>query len=227
MERTIGYIRVSTNEQAESGLSLKSQQKKIQAYCELYGLALDDLLTDTTSGKSINGRPAFKRLVFLAETNQVEHVVILKLDRMARNTKEAIEVAELFARKGVNLHSVSERIDTSSAGGRLFFTLMAAVAQWEREVIVERTKAALDVRRQNGQRISGQAPYGQLFNDSGGLIPDLDEQQIIALAKKFQKQGLTLSAIAQALARSGCRNRNGNGFDKNAISGMLKERKIT
>jgi DNA invertase Pin-like site-specific DNA recombinase len=222
MERTIGYIRVSTDEQAESGLSLESQRKKVQAYCDLYGLALEDLLTDTTSGKSINGRPAFKRLLFLAETNQVEHVVILKLDRMARNTREAIEVAELFASKGVNLHSVSERIDTSSAGGRLFFTLMAAVAQWEREVIVERTKAALDVRRQNGQRISGQAPYGFRFDEDGGVVVDWGEQGTIETVKALRAQGLSLNKISEHLKAHGFRNRNGNGFDKSAVSEMLK-----
>jgi len=80
------------------------------------------------------------RVLDMVKGGKVDNVVILKLDRLARNVKEAVEVADLLQKKGVALHSISEKLDTGSASGRLFYNILSAMGQWEREVIAERTR---------------------------------------------------------------------------------------
>lgn len=116
------------------------------------------------SGKSISGRPSIQRVLELISSKKAQHVVILKLDRLARNLKEACEISELMQKKGCNLHSISEKIDAGSTTGKLFYHMISAMAEWERGVISERTVTALSLKKSKGERISRHAPYGFQFN---------------------------------------------------------------
>src|SRR5580693_8604724 len=109
---TIGYVRVSTDKQAERGCSLEAQAEKIRAMA-------------------------------LVDAGKVKAVIVAKLDRLTRSVKDLCELLERFERKGVALVSVAESLDTGSAAGRLVLNIMAAVSQWEREAIGERTRDAL------------------------------------------------------------------------------------
>lgn len=176
-ERTVGCARVSTPGQVEEGYSLEAQRKKIMAYCELHDMRLIEIIEDAGfSGKSIAGRPGIQRVLALVKPGKVDNVVILKLDRLARNVKEAVEIADLLQKKGVALHSITERLDTGSSSGRLFYNILSAMSQWEREVIAERTRSALAVKRDKGERMSRHVPYGYAV-DSEVTLSKLTESR--------------------------------------------------
>src|SRR6202048_4346964 len=157
--RAIGYVRVSTDRQAELGVSLEAQGEKIRAMSVVHDAELLDIIVDSgESAKSLQ-RPGMERLLALVDGKQVQAVIIAKLDRLTRSVKDLCELLELFECRGVALISVAESLDTSSAAGRLVITIMGAVSQWEREAISERTKDALRHKRGKRERI-GNIKFG-------------------------------------------------------------------
>jgi site-specific DNA recombinase len=222
MNRTIGYTRVSTTDQADFGYSLEAQEAKIRAYCDLHDLGPVTILSDTGSGKSMNGRTQMQTIMERVRSGKVDNVVIFRLDRLARNTRDALELAELFQKHNVSLHSISEKLDTGSATGRLFYTILSAMAAWERETISERTKTALSVKRDKGQRISRHAPFGFSFDNDGNLVTVDSEQKIIVQAKRLHTKGESVRAIGLRLASKGLLNRNGKPFGKTEVWKMLQ-----
>ena len=151
--RTIGYARVSTDKQADRGVSLDAQTEKIRAMAVVHGAELADIIVEAgESAKSLN-RPGMQRLLALVDSGDVQAVIVAKLDRLTRSVKDLCELLERFERRGVALISVAESLDTGSAAGRLVLNIMTAVSQWEREAIGERTRDALSHKRTNGERV--------------------------------------------------------------------------
>ncbi len=213
----VGYARVSHIDQLE-GVSLDAQRAKIEAYCDLHGLELAHIYSDEgISAKDTVNRPAAQAVLELIRTKKVSGVVILKLDRLVRNTKDAIEIAHLCKARGVALHSISEKIDTDSAIGEFFFTLMAALAQLERKQVGERTAVALRHKRENGEKTGGYIPFGfDVIVDGKGekvvkrLVPNRREQAAMELMGRLRRRGCTLLRIAAELERRGIRTKRGN-----------------
>ncbi len=222
MESTIGYIRVSTINQAQEGISLEAQRRKIEAYCNLHDLHLTEIMEDAgISGKSVNGRPGIQLVIDKVKSRKVDNVVVYKLDRLARNLKEACEISELMQKKGVALHSISEKIDTGSATGKLFYHILSAMNQWEREVISERTVTALSLKKSKGERISRFAPYGYKFNGDNIVSVD-NEQEVIQIVKHMAAKRYTIKSIINYLAQQGYSNRKGNNFGISEVWKMKK-----
>ena len=173
---TIGYVRVSTDRQAEQGVSLEAQEAKIRAMATVQGAELIDVIVDGgESDKSLN-RLGLQRLMELVNSGKVQAVIIAKLDRLTRSVKDLCGLPELFEKRKVALISVAEALDTGSAAGRLVITIMGAVSQWEREAIGERTRDALRHKRSNGERV-GNIEYGyRLSSDGRYLEPEPTEQ---------------------------------------------------
>ena len=129
--QAIGYVRVSTDRQAEQGVSLEAQEAKIRAMATVHGADLGDVIVDGgESAKSLN-RPGLQRLLALINTGKVQAVIVAKLDRLTRSVKDLCGLLELFEKRKVALISVAESLDTGSAAGRLVITIMGAVSQWE------------------------------------------------------------------------------------------------
>ena len=139
----IGYARVSREEQAREGVSLDAQRARVTAYAQAKGLELVGILTDEgLSGKDL-ARPALEDLVARCQRGEVGHVIVWKLDRLTRRTHHLLSLVEdLFHTRGIELHSVSESLDTSTPHGRFVLTLFGGLAQMEREQIVDRTRSA-------------------------------------------------------------------------------------
>ena len=140
MEKAVAYIRVSTAEQAKEGVSLEVQAKKAAAYADLNDLELVETFADEgISAKSIKGRAGLQAALAALQSGESRHLIVFKLDRLARNTVETLEMAEQMKSWGAVLHSISEKLDTDSAIGKFFFTLIASLAEMERNIIAERT----------------------------------------------------------------------------------------
>jgi len=223
MLKAVGYIRVSTEEQSREGISLEMQSNKIRKYAELNDLDLIDIVKDAgISAKSIKGRPGIQAVLEKVKARKVEVVIVYKLDRLARNTVECLEMAKLMDKAGVALHSISEKLDTQSALGRFFFTLTASLAEMERNIISERTAAALQQKKANGQFTGGEPPYGFTVGDNGVLIPDTGEQGIIENIKCLRNAGCSTRGIAELLVLQGVGTRKGTAFTQTQIVRILK-----
>jgi len=133
--KTIGYVRVSTDRQADTGVSLEAQESKIRAMATVRGCDLDEVVVDGGESAKDLKRPGVERLLALVSAGKVDAVIVAKLDRLTRSVKDLCALLELFEKRKVALISVAESLDTSSAAGRLVITIMGAVSQWEREAI--------------------------------------------------------------------------------------------
>jgi len=221
--KAIGYVRVSTTDQADNGESLHMQESKIKAMAEVQGAELSQVVMDAgESAKSLN-RPGMARLLELVSSRSVDAVIVLKLDRLTRSVRDLADLLDLFDRSGVSLVSVSESLDTGTAAGRLVLNVMASVAQWEREIIAERTREALASKKARGERI-GTVPFGYaLAADGVGLVESLEEQRIIARITELREGGYTLRAIADELNRQGYRTRSGSAWRHQYVAAIAKE----
>jgi DNA invertase Pin-like site-specific DNA recombinase len=223
--RVIGYVRVSTEEQATEGVSMDAQRGRIKAWCEANGgtLADDDLFVDAgISGKRADNRPGLQAALAAATGGPGVVLVIYSLSRLARSTRDTINIAERLERAGADLVSLSERIDTTSAAGKMVFRMLAVLAEFERDLVSERTKGAIAHKRSLGERI-GQIPYGaSLGGDGRRLIPNEHEREVIATMRQWRAAGWSLCRIARELNGRGIATKNGRaGWSHKSVASVL------
>ncbi len=213
----IAYTRVSTGEQATEGVSLGAQREQVIAYCKINGLRLQRIYCDAgLSGKNTTGRPAALEVLDLIRRREVDGLVVCKLDRLVRSTRDALDVASLCRKRDVALHSIAERLDTSTSMGTFFFTLMAALGELERETIADRTRTSLRHMRAQGLKTGGSVPFGFSVRQrrrSGKrvryLVANRAEQAVVRLAIRLRRTGGTLRSIAAELTRRRIRTKQG------------------
>ena len=200
----IGYVRVSTEKQADFGVSLEAQTAKIRAMAVVQGADLADVLVDAgESAKSLH-RPGMAQLLALVDAGPIDTVIIAKLDRLTRSVADLAELLKRFERRGVSLVSVADSLDTRSAAGRLVLNIMVSVSQWEREAIGERTRDAMRHKRAKGERV-GTLPFGaRLAADGVQLEADEAEQGLLSHMRALKADGFTTRRIAAELNRLGC-----------------------
>jgi site-specific DNA recombinase len=220
--KTIGYVRVSTDEQAREGISLEAQKAKIAAYCELNDLELVQIIEDAgKSGKDLN-REGIQTLMCEIKAHRVDAVVVYKLDRLSRRVRDTLSLMDLIEKKNLAFHSITERIDTKSAMGKFFLNIMASMNQWERDAISERTKDALQHKISKNER-AGQIPYGwTLAEDGKTLLPNDLEQEAITLIQRLHGKGYTLRAICVELAKEGHKS-TGKTWHPQTVSNILRK----
>lgn len=220
--RAVAYVRVSTEKQADHGVSLEAQQAKVRAYAELYGLDLVDVVVDAgLSAKSLE-RPGLRAALGQLTAGRADALLVCKLDRLTRSVRDLGELVErYFAGGRWALLSVSEQIDTRTAGGRLVLNVLGAVSQWEREAIGERTSAALQHKQSLGEYIGGAVPFGFRL-DGPRLVEDGSEQVVIREARRLRSEGLSLRGVARALEERGHRSRAGRLLAPVQVARMLE-----
>lgn len=206
--KAIGYIRVSTTGQAEDGVSLDAQEAKVRAWAELNDADEVVIFRDEgISGKRSDNRPGLQEALSIAKKGDA--LVVYSLSRLTRCTKDALVLSENLSWKEVDLVSLSEKIDTTSAAGKMVFRMLAVLAEFERDQISDRTRFALAHKKANGEKTGGYVPFGYTVED-GRLIEDTSEQKALGLIRDLRAKGYALRAICDELAKEGYRTRRGN-----------------
>src|SRR5215469_445208 len=219
---TIGYVRVSTDRQADLGVSLEAQEAKIRAMATVRGCELDEVIVDGGESAKDLKRPGVERLVALVEAGKVEALIVAKLDRLTRSVKDLCALLELFEKRKVALISVAESLDTGSAAGRLVMTIMGAVSQREREAIGERTRDALRRKRSQGRRVGNIAVGSRLADDGEYLEADPIEQAALTEIRRLRSEGTSLRGIAATLNHRAYRTRRGTPWRLESVARVLK-----
>lgn len=209
-KRVVGYVRVSTDEQ---NLSPEGQRNALAAWCAANGAELVAVFTDhgVSGGAAIADRPG----LLAALAAMLEHgagvLLAAKRDRLARDTMVAAMLEREAARCGATVRTVDGAGDGDSPEAMLMRRMVDAFAEYERLLIRARTKSALRVKRDRGERVSGVAPFGYRF-EAGRVVADAAEQRVVALVRAYRAEGLTLRAVADRLAANGILPRNGGAW---------------
>lgn len=215
----IAYIRVSTDDQA---LGPNAQRSAIQAFARRQGIEIagwhDDL--GVSGAADIDDCPGLVAAVTSLRTAKAGVLLVAKRDRLARDVVKAALVERLAENAGAIVVSAAGEGSGDSPTDVLMRQIVDAFSQYERALIRTRTRAALAVKRDRGQRISRHAPYGYRF-DGGRVVPDDAEQRVIARARALKAQGMTFEAVAGELEVDGMLTRQGRPFAPSAVFKML------
>nr|WP_320133185.1 recombinase family protein [uncultured Holophaga sp.] len=218
--RVIGYCRVSTSDQADFGVSLDAQTEKIRGWCEVHGYEAGEILVDRgLSGGRSDNRPALQEALRLI--GRGDSLVVYSLSRLARSTRDTLAIAESLERRGADLVSLSERIDTTSSTGKMVFRLLAVLSEFERDVVSERTSMAMRHLRSCGRYTGGFEPYGYRSVE-GALQVVPEEMETIRLIHHLRGEGESLRSISKRLSGHGIQSRAGKPLHPALIARILK-----
>lgn len=218
--RAIGYCRVSTADQADFGVSLDAQTEKIRGWSLANGYELLEVKVDRgLSGGRCDNRPALQEA--LKAVCRGDSLVVYSLSRLARSTRDTLMIAEALERKGADLVSLSERIDTTSSTGKMVFRMLAVLSEFERDVISERTSMAMAHLRSSGKYTGGFEPYGYRCID-GELLRVREEMDTIKTILHLSEEGVSLRGISKRLSEIGVTTRTGKAFLPIQIARILK-----
>ncbi|NLI11415.1 recombinase family protein [Pelotomaculum propionicicum] len=218
------YIRVSTDEQAEQGISIPAQKSRLLSYCqargwEVYGFYVDD----GYSGKDLD-RPAMQRLIEDAAAKKFNTALVLKLDRLSRRQKDVLYLLEeIFEPGGVGFKSVTESFDTTTPFGKAALGMMAVFAQLERETIVERVRMAKNESARQGRFMGGPAPFGYRYNFGAKKleIDEIQAQEIRWIYDRYLSGKLGYGYIAGELERKGVPGPTDERWNKTSVRKIL------
>jgi len=219
------YARVSSEDQVRHGVSLDNQEEKLRAYATVAGLEVIELVREegVSAGIALSKRPEGCRVVQALNDGRARHIVALKLDRVFRCAVDALSQTRIWDKAGIRLHLVDmggAAVDTGSAMGRFFLSVLAGFAELERGLISERTTAALRYKREQG-KVYGHVPLG--FERIGDhLVPDSKEQNVIQYIQDLRSAGISFSQIAQALNRDEIPTKRGGLWHPFSVQSLLR-----
>ena len=216
--KAVGYIRVSTTKQVDEGVSLAVQELKIRQWASLNDA---DLLSvhhdDGVSGKTAARLGLQAALADARKTGAA--LVVYSLSRLSRSTRDTLSIADELDKAGCDLVVLHERIDTTTPSGRMVFRMLAAINEFERDQVAERTKSAMAHIKAQGRRV-GSIPHGYRLGDGNALVADAHEQEIVRLVRELRAGGWTLQSISDELAARGLFNREGRPFNPRSVRSM-------
>ena len=219
MKQAIGYIRVSTEQQADEGVSLEAQKAKIAAWCLVNDYELVSVQVDAgISGKSMEKRQGLQKALAGMKKDMV--LVVYSLSRLARSTKDTLAISEQLDKAGADLVSLSERIDTTGAAGKMMFRMLAVLAEFERDVISERTSMAMAHKKAKGEKYAP-LPFGYSELD-GRLVAVESEALVVAEILSHRQAGKTLVQIADDLNERGIEGKRGGKWYASTVRYLIQ-----
>ena len=218
-KQAIGYVRVSTQKQVSEGLSIEAQISKIKAWADLNEYELAHIFIDEgISGKNVINRPKLHEALSLLKKDMV--FVFYSLSRVSRNVIDTITIGESIRKAGADMVSLSEKIDTTGAAGRMVFNLLAVLNQFERDQVSERTKFVSDYLRENS-KVYSPVPYG--FNRiEKDLVINPDEAEQIKYMIQLRKKGYGFRKIATTLNKAEIKSKLGGKWSAKTVEQIVQ-----
>ena len=218
------YVRVSTEEQALSGFSIRAQIDKLIDYCKLKDWTIFDIYKDEgISGKNIKDRKELNRLIDDIKNNKVNNVLVYKIDRLTRSTKDLIDLVELFNKYNCSFNSFTENIDTYSATGRMFIKIIGIFAEFERENIVERVRLGLERKVKEGYTIASKNVSYGYTKDKGEKVQKVCEYEAYVIRKIFNMfvSNYSYTEIANYLNKFKIKTKNNKDWNYKIVKKIL------
>lgn len=219
--QVVAYCRVSTSLQESEGISLEMQTERIGAWCVASGFKLEAVFVETMSGGRADNRQELQKALALACKLKAV-LVVYSLSRLARSVKDTLAITEQLERSGAALASLSERLDTSTAVGKMVFRILSTLSEFERDQISERTSHALSFLRKSNRRISRKVPFGyDLSPDGKSLAANPSEQAVIQKITAWRRNGASYREIAHKLSCAKIQSKEGRNWYPATIRGIL------
>ena len=229
-KKMIGYVRVSTGEQAEVGQSLENQERKIKAFCDMWDVDLLEVVVDPGRTGDNLDRAGLQTVLKKLDNKEAEGVIIYALDRISRRSLHIFEIIDKYFQENT-LCSLSENIDTTSAIGQLMIGIFASMAQYERARLIERIKSVLEMKKEKGERL-GTTPLGfkTVYKDpdnkkGGELVPVMDELLLLKEIVENRANGWSLSKIAENLNNRSIEPKRGKKWWPSSVKHLLESDK--
>jgi len=215
------YIRVSTEEQAKEGFSLTAQRERLEAYAKSQGWDIVGYYTDEGVSAKDTNRPELKRMIDDIKNGRIDIVLVYRLDRLTRSVLDLYQLLEIFEKHNCKFKSATEVYDTTTAIGRLFITLVAALAQWERENLGERVRMGMAQKVREGGWHGSPPPYGYDYIN-GELQPNPKEAPVVKKIFDLYLSGLSDRKIAIYLNQNGIPTKMGKIWTEHRIKYILQ-----
>lgn len=204
------YIRVSTQDQAQHGFSLDAQEDSLQNYAKALGYEIFKIYKEEgKSAKNLN-RPEMQNLLKDAESKKFQAIFIYKLDRFSRSLKDLILTIDKLKEWGVDFISLQDKIETASASGKLMFQIIGAFAEFERNIIGDRTTFGMERKAKEGGFIT-KAPLGYKLVNKQLLIDESQKDKIKSIFEEYLNTPISLTQLAKK-----------NGFTTSGIIKLLR-----
>ena len=219
------YCRVSTDEQAAEGFSIRAQEQKLKEYANvkdwsIYGIYMDEGI----SGKNIVERPAINRMIDDIKAGRVKNVIVFKLDRLTRSVADLVFLIDLFKQNQCDFNSLTESIDTSTASGRMFIKIIGIFAEFERENIGERVRVGRERKAREGYTVAGNNVsygYDRVYGERVQTINEVEAQRVKMMFDMYVNQGMSLAAICKSFNMQNIPTKKGGLWNAAILRGIL------
>ena len=209
MKKTYGYIRVSTNQQVETGMSLKEQERQIKSYADLKNLKIKKVFTErgVSASVELTKRPSGRQLLGIVEDGDT--IICSKLDRMFRSTLDGLQVCKELKERNVALHFIDIGGNVTTNGddngiGKVVFTVMSSFAEMERNRLGERIRGTKQLKMKENVYLGGPVGFGYSLvqvEDKTYVLENVEQQRVIEKMKTLQKDGYSLRKISEMLKK--------------------------
>lgn len=216
--KTIIYIRVSHKDQVTNGSSLDNQRDRLLKYAEYKGMTVVDIIEDQGISGRTTSRSGFQKMMSMLD--EIDCVVVYSISRFARSVVDTLGAIEKLRVNNVEFHSINENVDTSTAQGRFFLTVISALAEMESDQMGERIKSVMSYKKDSGLVYCGNTPYG-FDSIDGKLVPNESEQRVISKIRALRSKNYSLRKVADTLNNDNIRSKSGKKFYASTIRYIL------